>query len=193
MKPMISETLDSIRNKNILLDTNVLIDSAKFPNEFAEFYKKLHDREVGAVLEHVIRLEFIKGARTKKDKDNYEKFIDLVFTNDRIELKPDAKVFSIAENISLIVGRIDNAVIELGDSLIAAQIANMKSERLYLATQNHHDFPPCLFDRIHLEIINLPNGKIKTVGIYKFNKESYKTLSLEILKDTDPYKEAVQN
>lgn len=188
MKLMSSKDLVQIQDKFILLDTNVIIDSTKFPEEFGSFYKLLSDRSVTPILDHTTRLEFVRSAKTKSDKQNYENFLNLIFSNDRIEMPPSLKLFGIAENISLIVSRMENNSIELGDSLISAQLANGKSQNLFLATENHQDFPSCLFERLHLEIVYLPNGKIKTVGIYKFLKENYEKLSFDLLGDTDFYK-----
>lgn len=185
---MSSKDLVQIQDKFILLDTNVIIDSTKFPEEFGSFYKLLSDRSVTPILDHTTRLEFVRSAKTKSDKQNYENFLNLIFSNDRIEMPPSLKLFGIAENISLIVSRMENNSIELGDSLISAQLANGKSQNLFLATENHQDFPSCLFERLHLEIVYLPNGKIKTVGIYKFLKENYEKLSFDLLGDTDFYK-----
>lgn len=182
------EDLKSILGKYILLDTNVLIDSAKFPEDFSIFYNFLQENNIISILDPTIRLEFIRGAQTRKDKELFEVFLNETVGSDRIELKPSEKIFGIAENIALITAQVNNAKMDLGDCLIAAQMASIKTD-LLIATQNHQDFPAALFDRLHVEIIPVSEtGKIKTVGIYKMNKGNYEILSRKILNDNDPYK-----
>ena len=72
-----------------------------------------------------------------------------------------------AQIISAIAYRASNKVLDLADCIIAAQIAtyhkNSSLAKLYLATQNHADFPPAIFNRVYTELITLDDGKIKIV------------------------------
>lgn len=174
--------LEFIQDKYLLLDTNILIDSVKFPEEFTSFYKKIEQVRATPVLDYVTHLEFIRGAKSKTEKKIFDTFIDKAFHTDLIELPIEKKIFSIAEKICLIITRMSNNQIDLGDALISAQICNGKSDKLFLVTANHQDFPVCLFNCLYTENIVLSNGRLKTVCIYKFRLDEYNKLCTELLE-----------
>lgn len=139
-------------------------------------------------MEHIIRFEFIRYASTNEQRYSFEKFLTQTFGSNQVERSSETKkLYAVAENIALIIARTENTKIELGDCLITAHMALFGSD-LLIATQNHHDFPPCLFDRMYIHMIEVKeNHKLKVVGVYRFNKENYTKLSLELLKNSDPF------
>ncbi len=181
MKKMPTEDLSWLKNKFVLLDTNILIDSAKNPVEFESFYSLLSNHDVKSVFDYTITFEFLSYAVSSKQIMDYNLFLDHTFgaKKNQLQLPTSPKLFKVAQNISLIANRTDNNKIGLADCLIGAQLAQYSDGSLFLATQNHSDFPPCIYDLMCKQIIRLKSGKIKVIGIYKLNKEQY----LELVND----------
>lgn len=171
--------ITEIKNEYVLLDTNVLIDSFKYPEEFKEFYSFLEKHKVQSVVDMTVTLELNRGAKTQKIKSDQEKFLKLLFAKKPLTLKWDDEIILNAEKISNILNRTENKTLSLGDSLIAGQLKKYSSNtygKLFFATQNHSDFLPILFTPIHFYQIRLSNGTIKLIGLYKFNLSQYQTL-----------------
>lgn len=163
----------------VLLDTNILIDSAKFPESFTPFYRTLEEREVQTVLESTIQFEFLRGFQVRK---NAEEFLEAFLGKDRFTLVPDKDLFEMALRIAHVYYLADNKHIKIADALIAAQISKYArsasdANELLLATQNHKDFPPVLFQRLAVHLVTLPDGSIKTLGVYRFDLEVFKKFS----------------
>ena len=169
-----------LRNKHVLLDTNILIDSSKFPDEFGSFFDLLNEKSVISVIDQTIKFEFLRGAQNNAEYKKLEDFLDLLFGQNRLELEPNRATFDVARKIASLSYRTGNKSIKLGDSLIAAQVEKYSrngSGNLFLATQNHKDFPPFLFNCVYVHLITLKDGSIKPVGIYEFNTYNFKKLS----------------
>lgn len=170
--------MDLINNKFLLLDTNVVVDSLKYGKEFQSFYSDLRKRKVQSVLDYTVKFEFQRGATDLSLIKKYEEFLKLLYGSDRMELKMDQITFDTAINIAIIYGRNTCSRIEFGDCLIAAQMHRYEHS-IFLATQNHQDFPGFLFNRIGIYTIDIQSkdpkkDQIKTVGIYKLNLDAYK-------------------
>jgi hypothetical protein len=78
--------------------------------------------------------------------------------------------------------RSNSKAISLADLLISAQAKKyarqtMHYQELLIATSNHDDFPPILFDLVHTEIVKLKDGKLKIVGFYRFSQERFYNLN----------------
>lgn len=191
---MPTEDLSWLKNKFLLLDTNILIDSVKYPDEFKTFFDLVNSNEVKSVVDYTITFEFLRYANSTKESKDYNLFLDKIFgaKKNQIALLPRPEIFKIAENIALIANRTDNNKIGLADCLIGAQLAKYTDGLLFLATQNHSDFPVCIYDLLYKHDMRLTNGKIKVVGIYQLNRNKYKELAKELLLDSDPFKENLQ-
>lgn len=162
----------------VLLDTNILIDTSKYPKEFSVLHSELQRLEISSVVESTIQFEFLRGL---KNQSVGEQLLDELCGGDRIVLGPDKDIFDRALAISRIYYRSDNKQVRVADVLIAAQICkfarNSSSEyELLLATQNHKDFPPVLFKRVEDMLITLTDGSIKTIGFYRFCKNKFEQL-----------------
>lgn len=156
----------------VLLDTNVLIDTSKYPEEFSTLYKEFEKLHISTVLESTIRFEFLRGISKPSEGD---KFLEELFGTDCLLLKPDQNIFDSALQIGGVFKRNDNKQVKIADLLIAAQICKYAKDstahtELILATQNHKDFPPVLFERIDDYLVTLSDGSIKTIGFYRFKK-----------------------
>jgi len=186
---MPTEDLSWLKNRFVLLDTNILIDSAKYPVEFKSFYDLLSNNNVKSVFDYTVNFEFLSHATSLKESKDYHLFLDHTFgaKKNQLQLPTSSQLFKVAQNISLIANRMDNNKISLADCLIGAQMAQYSDGSLFLATQNHSDFPACIYDLLFKQIIRLKNGKIKLIGFYKLNKDRYTSLVDDLLiSDNSP-------
>ncbi len=163
----------------VLLDTNVLVDTSKYPLEFSVLYTELERLLIGAMIESTVRFEFLRGMRNTKDG---EKLLEELCGKGYTVLVPDSNIFTLALAVARIYMKSDNKSTSVPDTLIAAQMckyARTKQEKsqLFLATQNHRDFPPTLFERVDDTLITLTDGSIKIVGFYRFRKDRFEKLS----------------
>lgn len=162
----------------VLLDTNILIDTSKYPAEFSALHIELQRLNISTIVESTIQFEFLRGLKNPTDG---EALLKELCGNGRVVLSPDKDIFERAAHISRIYYKNDNKVTKIADVLIAAQICkyarNQSQENeLLLATQNHRDFPPVLFKRVEDVLITLADGSIKVIGFYRFRKEQYEKL-----------------
>ncbi len=168
------------KNSSVLLDTNVLVDALQHGNEFQEVLKQLEALEANFLLSVVVRLEFLRGF-TKLDQA--QDFLTRWFGGDVLELGLDINVYEYVHDINLINLKQGNKSLKLGDLLISAQMARFSAKRPegqgpILATQNHKDFPPALFDLKDVFNLQLPSGVIKTIGFYHFNPRRFTELKV---------------
>jgi predicted nucleic acid-binding protein len=162
----------------VLLDTNVLIDTSKYPDNFLVLHNELKRLHISSVVESTIRFEFLRGLRNVIDG---EKLLSGLCGENHLVLNPDKDTFDRALKISQIYVRNDNKQVKIADVIIAAQIAKYakgagNANELLLATQNHKDFPPILFDRVDEMLITIPDGSIKIVGFYRFKVDRFNDL-----------------
>jgi hypothetical protein len=167
--------VEILRNKHLLLDTNILINSAKYPLEFETFFEELSAFHIVPIIDEAIKLEFLRSANTQKKlliKINYltlllgndQKRLDLPITIDTLV---NARRFS---NLSHYLN-LKKQSISLGDSILSAQLKKY-SGSLYLATMNHKDFPLRLFNRVLVKNIET-SDELFTIGIYGFSESKY--------------------
>lgn len=170
--------MDLINDKYLLLDTNIVIDSLKYPEAFQPMYLDLDKRKVQAVLDHTVKFEFTRGATNLSLIKMYEEFLSRRYGSSKLELVINDFIYSTAITIAIIHGRNACSRIGFADCLIAAQMHKFE-KNLFLATQDHQDFPGFLFKRVGVYTIDIQDkdpkkDAIKTVGIYQFNIDSYK-------------------
>lgn len=178
-----NEHLSIPKRSFVLLDTNILIDSLKFPREFSVLYAELRHLEIVPIIESTIRFEFLRGLKRGIEEARAgEEFLSELCGPDHVVLMPDKDIFDRALAIAHIYMDADNKHASVPDTLIAAQMGKYARNKkgfaeMFLATQNHRDFPPVLFKRIDDMLITLADGSIKTVGFYRFCKERFEALS----------------
>lgn len=162
----------------VLLDTNILIDTTKFPEEFSVLHNELKRLHINSVVESTIKFEFLRGLRNVQVG---QLLLDALCGAGHMVLHPDKSTFETALHISQIYYKNENKQVKISDVIIAAQIAKYaRGERneteLLLATQNHKDFPPVLFDRVENLLITLADGSIKVIGFYRFRLDRFNQL-----------------
>lgn len=179
--------LQTLKNKYLLLDTNVLINSLKNPEKFSGFFTNIQkELEMQPVIDHSIKFEFLRGAVFQEQKETLSDFLSLLFGKNYLELRVDSEIFNTATELANIFSRKNSnskSQISFGDCLISAQMCryNKDKDQLFLATIDNKDFPLCVFDRIDIHTIDLCNDIIN-IGIYSFNTSSYKKLDADFKK-----------
>ncbi len=161
----------------VLLDTNVLIDTTKYPADFQYLHAELKRLSIQSIIEHTIKFEFLRGL---KDVKAGEQLLNELCGLGHVTLVPSQDIFERALVISDIYMKSDNKYASLADTLIAAQMCRYARDKkgeyeMYLATQNHRDFPPVLFERVDDMLLTLHDGNIKVIGFYRFRKDVFST------------------
>jgi len=161
----------------ILFDTSVLIDGIKYQDEYQSFFDFIKEQDCTGLLDATVRCEFLAGARNDSEMLLLSDFLQSLFGSSDPGLRISTETFETARKLMNCVYRAENKHLKIPDALIGSQIVQYSSVvgNLLLATQNHHDFPPVIFERKYTQNINLPDGKIKTVGIYDVRTD-YKAL-----------------
>ena len=167
--------LEKIRNKYILIDTNIIIESVKHTNDFAGFYDELKRNNIRSGIDYAIKLEFLRSSNVFYHLKKKEEFLSLFFGSDRdrMELNILKETFIDARRISnlyyfLNIGRNVSVI----DFLIMAQLKRYKNSGLFLATIDNKDFSTKIFDRMGIYIIDVAD-RIYNIGIYQFSNKKY--------------------
>lgn len=170
--------MDIIKDKHLILDTNLLIYVAKNREIFSPFFDKIRQLNVVSVIDQTIKFEFLRGCTTKEDLQIKQEYLDLLLGSNRMELPVDKSIFEKARLISNIYCRknINYAKqISFGDCLIAAQMIKYNStsrNELFIATTDNSDFPTFIFNRV--DVITLhDDNTIFNIGIYGINQKSF--------------------
>lgn len=167
--------MDVIKDKHLLLDTNLLIYSARNKEILLPFFDKVNSLHVTSVIDQTIKFEFLRGCKTKEDLQIKQEYLDLLLGSNRMELPVDKNIFEKARLISNIYCR-KNAQyakqISFGDCLIAAQMIkyNLNRSGLFIATTDNNDFPTFIFNRV--DVVTLyDDNTIFNIGIYGINQK----------------------
>lgn len=159
------EFLSAIKNKHVILDTNVFIDAFSHLKEFANFFNQLKSEEQQTTLvttEHVL-IEFLKGSSTEtrlsEKKDFLEKAIDayLPYTPDLLKY-----IFELLK-----IYKIDSKDISLTDLYLGGLLVKYR-KNIFLLTKDLTDFPTYIFNRA--TYVTLLEAKtIRNYGVYNFD------------------------
>lgn len=172
---------DSLQDKFLLLDTNVLIYLTKYPRFMAALLKRWEDAGIVLILDDLVKFEFLRKANSPEEEAQLKNFLQKIFKTeaggiDKTQFPIVDEVIRLATEIAnLYSWRLKNTRIQLPDCFLAGQMRkyNAAKDQLYLATANHKDFPPLLFDRIGIETVDT-GEEILNIGFYKFNREKFK-------------------
>lgn len=164
------EWTTQIKNKFIMLDTNVLIDSFENFDAFEGFFQLLLDQNCRPIYFPFIEFEFTRVAFEPSNKEKRAKFLRYIASMS-VPMPVDEMGKSALEFAQLYQAKKLKSP-QLVDCCIAAYLRQYP-DNLFLATANHKDFPTFLFDCIHLNPID-GGMKIIPVGIYKYNLDKAK-------------------
>jgi predicted nucleic acid-binding protein len=159
------DLISSLKNKYLLLDTNIFIDASKHPADFSDFFNVLKSEDLTLVTIDCVKIEFLRGAPNDEKYKEKEEFFDDIT---KFVLPVDKEVI---DNTYKLVKRYKEAggTIHFTDLFLGATLMRYKSN-IYLFSRNINELPASIFD---LEfIINYPINKgIFTYGIYKIKSD----------------------
>lgn len=153
-----------LKNKHLLLDTNVFRDAASKPTIFDNFFNILKKNEVTLATIAVVEYELLKGsANTTKYKEKEKLISDIV--DAKLPIMP--QTYKLAYDLIQRYG-IDGTALNVTDLFLGAMLMQYGKD-LCLMTRDTTDFMQNIFDLSF--VVNLPNQKgIFTYGIYQFAK-----------------------
>lgn len=156
--------MEFIKNKWILLDTNVLLKAARDPSKFTQLFSFIEKYNCKLAYNQMIRAEFLQSiwkpeliTKAELFLENL-KIIDIPFNNfkELTDLAMEA-TRKLRKNKKNLPGLIDSYLI----SLIKFYNGN-----LLLLTSNHKDFAYSL-NRFHIETIEFNEEEITNYGFYR--------------------------
>lgn len=149
--------ISAIKNKHLLLDTNVFIDCLLNPLPFADFFNKLKNEKVILITIDLVKIEFLKGA---PDIQKYKEKSELIenIIDDTIPITPDINnnVYELIKKYGL-----DGKALSETDLFLGAVLMKFR-KNIYLLTKNTTDF--------HLRIFELRSiiNTIYSKGVHSF-------------------------
>lgn len=148
------------KEKHLLLDTSVFIDSFLNPTEFGKFFNKLKTNGATLVSLDVVKIEFLKGAidsaKFKEKGEFFDQIVDarLPITNDTL-----LNLYKLVE-----VYKEDGKSLSVTDLFLGVILTQYKNN-LFLMTKNTTDFPTNIFNLFSYLNISYRKG-LHTYGIY---------------------------
>lgn len=154
--------LSIIRDKHVLLDTNIFIDAFSYPTEFANFFDKLKGDGCNATLVtlDVVLLEFLKGSAVESKLIAKKEFINNIV---EVYLPITHDYTSLAEDL-LKVYKIEGKDLSITDLFLGSTLYKYKNS-ICLLTRDLSDFPANIFKRISFFNL-LKRRTIQTYGAY---------------------------
>lgn len=168
--------MEKLKDKWILLDTNLIIYSSKHLREFKPFFLDLKKHNVVPCIDECINLEYLRTSNNNLSLNKKSSYLNALLGKDMTILPINSTTLKDARRLSILNSSFNN-VKDMGfaDSMIAAQLKK-HGNRISLATCNNKHFTTKLFNRILVETIEV-NDEIFTVGFYEFSEEKYNNLA----------------
>ncbi len=168
--------IESIKGKYIILDNNVLSDSASDPEFYETLYKILENNHL--FIDPIVKLEFLRGAyleKTYKEKNNFLKieiFTPMIDHNDIYK-----KVYDSAFDIARIYSHHKRPNVPLGDIFITARQQIQTHQEYFFLTEDIEDFTTLLFDRVAILSFERKhkdgNEHLQHLQLLKFNHKKF--------------------
>lgn len=152
----------TFKDKHILLDTSVFIDSFLHPVEFGEFFNSLKVQGATLVSLDAVKIEFLKGApNAEKYKQKDEFFSQII----------DSCLPIISDTLLNLYGLVQKygeggKSLSITDLFLGATLMQYKGS-LFLLTKNTTDFPTNIFNLKSYINISYTKG-LHTYGVYDY-------------------------
>ena len=154
--------ISKIKNKHLLLDTNVFIDTSLHEEKFGKFLNELKNNGVTLLTLEVVMIEFTKGAPTKEKfntkKTTVEKIVDTYLPLTKEILENSSKLAKLYGE----EGKGTNIV----DFLLGGALVQYE-DKLLLMTKDIKDFPAKIF-KLETHFLLQHNRAIQNYGIYTY-------------------------
>ena len=164
--------MEWLKNKTVLLDTNVLIYSSRKRERWAELFELFEKNKCTLLSSDAVRFEFIRCARTwdeRRDLEAVLKTIDCLSTHPQ-DMESATEIASTCSAVFPEAGK----RMSLTDSLLSAQLRRY-GNRILLATADVQDFPAACFK---LEgVLPIEQGLDQQwvlVGFFSFDEQKFK-------------------
>lgn len=167
----------NISNKYLLVDSDVLINYTKFQKLYQPFFTEVREANITLLVDALSKFEILRYATTPSERNEMEDFFgeSLGFLSEMEMPQSDKEIYEKATKIANFYQKKipSSKGISLTDCFLAARMWQFNENRnqLYLATENHKDFPQLLFERLGIETIDTrgnDNSSIHNIGIYEF-------------------------
>lgn len=164
MEPIISPNLTTLlKDKHLLLDTNVFIDASFHLTFFTKLFTDLTSCGTTLVTSDLVKSEFLKGAPDNSAYSTKELFLNRFA---KFTLPTDQEVI---KNIDYLIKeyKLDGQNVSIVD-LSLGGLLKKYGDNLLLMTKNVNDFPIRIFKLVG--VINFPKDKgIYSYGVYSIN------------------------
>lgn len=160
-----SDLLISLKNKHLLLDTNVFRDAASQPTLYTNFFNELKNSNITLATIDLVRYELLTGsANAKKYQEKEQHIVHIIDVIIPVFPQTCKFAYELIEQYG-----IDGTGISNTDLFLAA-LLKQYGKGIYLLTRDTSDFISRIFDLLF--IINCPLAKgIFTYGIYQYKLE----------------------
>ena len=153
-----------LKNKRLLLDTNLFRDAVARPTSYDNFFKELKKSNVIFTTIDSVKYELLKGA---SDNAKYKIKEELIYKIIDEVISCDQTVFELVYNLIQLYGE-DGAALNITDLMLGAILMQYR-ENICLITRDTTDFIQDIFDLKF--IVNSPHKKgIFTYGVYQYAK-----------------------
>ena len=158
------ELIVFLKNKHLLIDTNIFRDATVKPSVFYKFFNELKGSDVTLATIDFVKYELLKGAANSNKYHEREILINSII---EVTIPIVPETYKFAYNLITLYG-IDGASVNITDIFLGAILMQYK-KNICLITRDTSDFMPKIFDLLF--IINVPHGKgIFTYGVYQYRK-----------------------
>lgn len=169
-----------LKNKFLVIDTDVLINTSKYFKFYSPIFSKLAENEAESLLDEFVRFEFLRKADSRSEFEKLETFLKtLIGGNGSADLKISSSVINSSLEIANLYSWKNIKNPSPTDCILGAHLKKYNSKNsLFLLTENHKDFPGFIFDRVGFETIEVDDG-FHTLGFYCFNPNKFELLMQE--------------
>ncbi len=159
-----STIIPFLKNKHLLLDTNIFRDAANKPTQFISFFNDLKKADVTLATIEPVKYELLKGSADINKYKEKEKLIEDIID---VTIPFTTASFELVYELINIYG-IDGTALSITDLMLGVILMQYK-DNICLMTRDTSDFLQSIFELPF--IINATHAKgIFTYGIYQYNK-----------------------
>jgi len=163
-----------LRKKAAILDTCLIAKAKDYSHTqeyFDQFFSILKKYDCIPLIHDLITFEFFRGCKTQAHKKTKEEFLKLLSIEPLPVTKDDVDRAIVIANIYSNCN-IPGTQISLVDCVNSALLERYGSS-LVLVTTDINDYPLCLHDRFHVEVVDTKK-EIINIGFFTFDKEAFR-------------------
>lgn len=168
--------LSELQKKHLLIDTNFLIDAARYTAQFKELMETLKNSGFTLVSIDATLVEFVKGSKSIEDYSKKVAFYKSIIA----QIMPfDPTIRDHVSDITRVLLK-KGGQLSYADCLLLGAVMKYESS-LYLLTKDRSDIPVSIFNPIASVIIETLDNNC-TFNIYEYNEKAYKELLISLVE-----------